>query len=253
MPSNHIKKMTIAAHRGDCYNYYENTMTAFEAALHAGADMIEFDVHLTKDNVLILMHDHSVDRTTNGSGNIADKTLDEMLSLNAGDPFHPEKVPTFDAFMQWAAEKGTMLNIEIKEYYSPENEQRCIRCIEDVITAVEKYGLGEKTVLNSFDAWVLEYIYKKYGKKYMLHGFYPYSAMMNVTLDPAEYLYCACICGRYDKEKFDFLLEKGIEPWVGASVTQSDKFDLCLRYGAKLATVNNPADALQKLNALGAR
>lgn len=52
----HIGKMTVAAHRGDCYNYYENTMTAFENAIKAGADMIETDVHLSKDNVIFLMH-----------------------------------------------------------------------------------------------------------------------------------------------------------------------------------------------------
>ena len=49
MKLKHVGKMTVAAHRGDCYNYYENTMTAFEKAIQEGADMIETDVHLTKD------------------------------------------------------------------------------------------------------------------------------------------------------------------------------------------------------------
>ena len=56
MKLKHAGKMTIAAHRGDCYNWYENTMTAFEKAIQAGADMIETDVRVSKDNILFLMH-----------------------------------------------------------------------------------------------------------------------------------------------------------------------------------------------------
>lgn len=253
MKLSHVGEMTVAAHRGDSYHYYENTMTAFEAAVKAGADMIEFDVHLTKDNVLVIMHDATVDRTTDGHGKIEDMTLSEILSLNAGDPDYPEQVPVFDAFMEWASKQNIMLNIEIKEYYSPENTERCKRCIEDVIAAVEKYQMRDVTVLNSFDAWILEYVYQKYGKKYMLHGFYPYEVMKNVSIDPAEYLYCACISGKNEKIKYDYLIERGIEPWVGASVTQWAKLEQCIKYGAKLATVNNPKDTIEKLIALGMR
>lgn len=83
----------------------------------------------------------------------------------------PETIPCFEDVVKVVASHNIMLNIEIKEFYSEENEQRCISCIEKVIEIVEKYNLREKIVLNSFDAWVLEYVYKKYGKKYMLHGF----------------------------------------------------------------------------------
>jgi hypothetical protein len=87
----------------------------------------------------------------------------------------------------------------------------------------------------------------------MLHGFYPYDAMKNVSIDPAEYLYCACLCGKYTKRKFDYLIEKGIEPWIGASVTQAAQLETCIRYGAKLATVNNPKDTIDTLITLGRR
>lgn len=253
MAIQHVGKMTIAGHRGDSYNYYENTMTAFRAAVAAGADMIETDVHMTKDDVLILIHDHTVDRTTDGSGNTAEMTWAQIAQLNAGDAFYPEAVPTFEAFMAWVTDEKISINIEIKEYYSPENEARCARCIDQIIETVEKYNMRDRTILNSFDAWVLEYIYQKHGKKYMLHGFYPYETMKNVRINPEEYLYCACIWGKYEKEKFDYLIERGIEPWVGSAVTQPKKFELCVKYGAKLATVNNPKDAIEKLIALGYR
>lgn len=249
----HVGEMTVAAHRGDCYNYYENTMTAFKAAAEAGADMIEFDVHMTKDGALVVMHDSTVNRTTNGDGRISQMTLDEILALNAGDEFSPEKVPTFNEFMDWVSKKNMMINIEIKEYYSEENEERCARCIDEVIACVEKHNMRERSIINSFDAWVLEYVYKKHGKAYMLHGFYPYDAMKNVSIDPAEYLYCACICGKFTKSKFDYLIERGIEPWIGASVTQVSLLDMCVKFGGKLVTTNNPGDTIDKLKKLGRR
>lgn len=249
----HVGKMTVAAHRGDCYNYYENTMTAFRAAIEAGADMIETDVRLTKDGVLVLIHDAAVHRTTDGEGNVSDMTAEEIFKLNTGDVNMPEKIPQLEDVVKLAVSHNIMLNIEIKEYYSEENEQRCISCIEKVIEIVEKYNLREKVVINSFDAWVLEYVYKKYGKKYMLHGFYPYSEMRNVNINPDEYLYCACIFDGRKKEWFDYLAEKNIEPWLGVSVTQKSRLDICAKRGAKLVTTNNPADAICKLKGLGLR
>ena len=118
-------RMTIAGHRGDCYNYYENTMLAFKKAVEAGADMIETDVRLTKDNVLIIMHDEKVNRTTNGSGKISDMLYSELKGLNAGDSADFEHIPTFEEFIKWVSQENITLNIEIKEYYSEENEERC--------------------------------------------------------------------------------------------------------------------------------
>lgn len=204
----HVGKMTVAAHRGDCYNYYEKTMTAFKKAIQEGVDMIETDVHLTKDGTLVLIHDNTVGRTTDGEGEIANMMAEELFKLNAGDVNMPEKIPCFEDVVKLVASQNIMLNIEIKEYYSEENEQRCISCIEKVIEIVEKYNLSEKIVLNCFDAWVLEYVYKKYGNKYMLHGVYPYSIMQNVTLNPDKHLYCACIFDDKNKEYYDYLIKK---------------------------------------------
>jgi glycerophosphoryl diester phosphodiesterase len=246
-------KMMVAGHRGDCYNYFENTMKSFQMSALAGADMIETDVQLTKDNEIIIMHDTTVDRTTDGKGRISEKTLDEMKKLNAGNSRIYERVPTFSEFIKWASNENIMLNIEIKEYYSKENEKRCIKCIEGVIDLIEKYNLRDKTVINSFDAWVLEYVYKKYGKRYLLHGFYPYYELRNVTINPDEYLYCACVFEIHKKEHFDYLISKNIEPWIGAGVTQKENLKMCCEYGARLVTTNFTADTINKLKELGKR
>lgn len=249
----HVGKMTVAAHRGDSYHRYANTMGAYEYAIKSGCDMIECDIHITKDDKLILIHDHTVDRTTNGSGKISDMTAAEIRELNAGDEDDPQKVPYLEELMRLAVEHDITLNLEIKEYYSEENEKQCIKCIEAVISMVEKYNMTDKVVLNSIDAFVLEYIYKHYGKKYMLHGFYPYYAMKNSTIDPNEYLYCACICFDLNREDYEYLISHNVEPWIGAGVTQESKLGVCSRYGARLITCNNVADTITKLKNLGLR
>ena len=70
--------------------------------------------------------------------------------------------------------------------------------------------------------------------------------MKNVSLAPAEYLYCACIFDDRNKQLYDDLIALGIEPWVGAGVTRQSHLELCISYGAKLITTNHPADVLAK-------
>lgn len=240
-------RMTVAAHRGDSYNYYENTLSAFKGAIDSGADMIETDVHLTKDNELVLIHDDKVDRTTNGHGYVRDFTLGELLELNAGDIYSYEKIPTLEELFELIKDTDVTLNIEIKEYHLDGNEKRCELCIDSVLKLVSKYGLDDRILINSFDAGVLEYVYKKHGKKYALHGFYPYREMFNVSLNPDEYLYCACIFEKDKSEHYEYLKSKGIQPWIGASITQKACLEMCLKYGARLITTNNPADIIKKL------
>ena len=104
----------VAGHRGDSYNFYENTMPAFLAAEAAGADMIETDVRLTKDLVPVLIHDDRVDRTTDGVGFVADMTLDELMLLNAADQKNPAKIPLFEQFLAWVCQTELTVNIDIK-------------------------------------------------------------------------------------------------------------------------------------------
>ena len=77
-------KIPVAAHRGNSKYFPENTLSAFRSAIELNVDMVETDLHMTADGVLILMHDHLVDRTTNGTGLIREKTLAEMRALDAG-------------------------------------------------------------------------------------------------------------------------------------------------------------------------
>ena len=244
----------VAAHRGASATHPENTMEAFESARLAGADMIETDIRMTKDGHLILMHDEKVYRTASVAGEIRSMTLDEVMALNVGDAEHPAKVPTMEEFLAWAAKYDLLVNIELKEYYYPGNEERCRICVDKAVALLQKYNMVDKCVLNSFDAWPLEYADETYHHAFRIHGFYPYSGMKNVNRNPDEYLFCACVWGNSKKkEYYDYLLERGIEPWVGASLTSPLQLGLAAKYGAKLVTTNVPAEAIERLKGLGLR
>lgn len=107
----------FCAHRGAMATHPENTVPAFEEAARLGAAMIEFDVQLTRDGALVLMHDDSVDRTTDGKGKVADLTLDEIRRLDAGvrkDPrFAGTRVPTLEEALA-AMPRNVWLNCHLK-------------------------------------------------------------------------------------------------------------------------------------------
>lgn len=88
----------VCAHRGDVKNAPENTLPAFQSAVKKGVHMIEFDVRMTKDGHLVIMHDEKVDRTTNGKGKVQDLLSEEIYKLDAGkwfsDSFAGTKIPS---------------------------------------------------------------------------------------------------------------------------------------------------------------
>ena len=108
----------IEAHRGDSSNAPENTIAAFERAIRLGVASIELDIHPCKDGTLMVIHDDTVDRTTDGSGSVSDFTVEQLLCLDAGAKFSPEfkgeRIPRFAEVLQLAANTSTLLNIEIK-------------------------------------------------------------------------------------------------------------------------------------------
>lgn len=83
----------VVAHRADWRNFPENSLEAIQSSIDMGVDMLELDVQRTQDGVLILMHDHNLDRTTTGSGNVADNTWEYVSSLNLKD--HQGNVTTY--------------------------------------------------------------------------------------------------------------------------------------------------------------
>jgi glycerophosphoryl diester phosphodiesterase len=110
----------LCAHRGAMTSHPENTLSAFKEAIQLGAHMIELDVRLTKDQKLVILHDATVDRTTDGSSTLADLTLAEVKSLDAGSwksaEFKDEKIPTFAEALAVMPD-NIWLNIHLKGGY----------------------------------------------------------------------------------------------------------------------------------------
>jgi glycerophosphoryl diester phosphodiesterase len=100
------KTIMVIAHRGEHMHHPENTLAALSAAIDIGADYVELDVRTTADGKLVLMHDSTVDRTTNGKGAVSDLTLEQIRALDAGIKSAPEfagtRVPTFDEALKLA-------------------------------------------------------------------------------------------------------------------------------------------------------
>ena len=105
------------AHRGFKGKYPENTMLAFNKAIEAGADGIEFDVHLSKDGEIVIIHDETLERTTDGSGLVGEKTLAQLKKLNASKDYtdyQVQRILTLREYFDFAKDYDIITNIELK-------------------------------------------------------------------------------------------------------------------------------------------
>jgi len=143
------EKVRILGHRGAMGHAPENTMASFMMALEMGADIIELDVHLTRDNVPVVIHDEDVKRTTDGEGEVKDMNLEELKELDAGswfsEEFAGERIPTLSEVLAWA--KGNVpINIEIK------NGPNFYKGIEErVVEELAGHGMTGEIIISSFD------------------------------------------------------------------------------------------------------
>lgn len=128
----------VAAHRGDWRNAPENSIQALENCIEMGVDIVETDVQLTKDSVLVIMHDETIDRTTTGSGKISDYTCAELQKfyLKAGQGHKTrERIPTFEEFM--LAAKGKILI----------NVDKGWNCLDKVVVVLKKTGTMKQALI----------------------------------------------------------------------------------------------------------
>lgn len=143
-----LKAPIVIAHRGDKRFAPENTLSAFRQAADKGADAIEFDVKLSADGKVIVLHDKSVDRTTNGTGKAANLSLAELRTLDAGvlfpSQFPGEKIPTLEEVFKSVGER-LHLNIELTNY-STLNDN----LVEKVVELVKNHKMMEKVFFSSF-------------------------------------------------------------------------------------------------------
>lgn len=153
-----MSKPLVLAHRGASAYAPENTLAAFRLAFGMGADGIELDVMLTRDRVPVVIHDDSVDRTTNGKGAIKQMALAEAQLLDAGSwfdqKFHAEKIPTLEQVLEEFGTRG-IVNIELKSRF-PQSDGLELA----VAQVIERTHTAERVLISSFNPLALYRITK---------------------------------------------------------------------------------------------
>jgi glycerophosphoryl diester phosphodiesterase len=147
---NDLPVPVIVAHRGDKSNAPENTISAFIQAADKGADAVEFDAKLSVDGQVIILHDQTVNRTTNGKGNAAKLSLAALQKLDAGvqfpGKFPDEKIPSLTQVFEIVG-KLIHMNIELTNYSTPNDS-----LVKNVVELVKKYGMQDRVLFSSFFA-----------------------------------------------------------------------------------------------------
>ena len=135
-------RVAVIAHRGEHLRHPENTLEAFASAAEAGADYIEVDVRTTADGKLVLMHDATVDRMTDGHGEVAAMKLEDLLKLRVGAA---SRVATFDEALALARGKNMGVYVDSKSVSAA-----------DAVQAIERNGMAERVVIYGRESYLLE-------------------------------------------------------------------------------------------------
>lgn len=138
------KSFTIIAHRGASGTEPENTLCAFRRAVKLGCRWIECDVRMTRDGVPVVIHDATVNRTTNGHGRVSQMTNDELQRLNAGKG---EKIPTLKEALQFAKKRKVNFVLEIKDP----------KALSKTISLLKTFKLLDHIILSSFSPSVIRH------------------------------------------------------------------------------------------------
>ncbi|MBM7691568.1 glycerophosphoryl diester phosphodiesterase [Peribacillus deserti] len=147
-----LTKVDNVAHRGASGYAPENTISAFDKAVDMKADYIEIDVQRSKDGELVIIHDNTVDRTTNGSGSVKNLTFEELRNLDAGswkaEEFSGEKIPTFDEVLdRYHGKTGILIEMKSPELYPGIEEEVAGELIERNLDKPQ----NEKIIIQSFN------------------------------------------------------------------------------------------------------
>lgn len=240
----------IYAHRGASAYAPENTLEAYRMAVEMGAEGIELDVHLSKDGQIVVIHDDTVDRTTDGHGKVCTFTLEELKALdacNGMEAYKGAKIPTLREVYALLQPLGTMVNIEVKttESFYPGIEEKLLQLEKEM-------GMTGRTVYSSFNHYTITNLRRldpdvKLGLLYMSGLYEPWH-------------YAKHVGAQFIHPFFPSLLVPGLaagclENGVGINAWTVDDpqiMDLCLQCGANIIT-NVPDVAVKRRAAFEAK
>ena len=262
----------VIAHRGDWRNFPENSLEAIESAIQMGVDIVELDVHRTADGELVVCHDKTIDRTTNGKGKISELTLDYIRTRNlrAGHKIVTRfKMPTLEEALDVC--KGRILiNIDKGiNYYDQIMEMLVKRnMVDQVIIKSSKSAASMKEFFSQHDKNmlympVIAYNSKSWGKQEQLFNEY-------LTTDLPFIAFEMCWNGTLPNEKkvFNKVVKSGKRLWINslwnslcggkadleddAAIFNQDKtYGKILSYGTSMIQTDRPALLIDYLNKKG--
>lgn len=245
------EKLGVTGHRG-CKAYMpENTLISFREAFKLGVDVLEFDIQFTRDDVMIVMHDDMVDRTTDGTGAVNYKTLEEIKALDAGVKFgYPGvRVPTYEETLQLIvdeADPSMVLNVEIKD-------QRP-HVVDTAIAELERFGLLERSVIASFDAQTLLYVQDHYPNV-KTQG-QPPSKMKRFDPRVLDRMYGMGVPMSMSDEEIGELIaltdSYGIQAWAYHADNRAAA-ERCMKFAFTNITANDPHELIAYLDEIGRR
>ncbi len=173
-----LNRPAIVAHRGASAHAPENTLTAFKLAIEQGADAIELDARLSADGQVVVIHDDTVDRTTNGSGRVSSLTMAELQRFQAGNhsaqPYTPETIPSLAEVFDTVGQRIFII-VELKNLSSPLDETP-----EKVANLVQEFNLEHSVFFISFNLIALLRARRALPK--MPLGLLTFAGMADVTL-----------------------------------------------------------------------
>lgn len=216
-------RVMIAAHCGDKKRFPQNVIEGFKSAIDFGVDMIETDIRMTSDGELVLVHDVNMLRPCGVDRNITEMTLAEVKTLNKAYRYerfdYPIRIPTVRELMELVRERDVLINWEIKVW--PQHYSECFVVADKLIELIEEYGIAEKSIISCFNNPIMDYIYKKCGKRYKLAVMGIAGCVRDFTpgLPREEYATFAGICENENggspigqKKFFDHAIAHGVIP-----------------------------------------
>jgi glycerophosphoryl diester phosphodiesterase len=236
----------VVGHRGAMGHAPENTMTSFEQAVQLGADMLEFDVRLTKDKVPVVVHDANLDRTSNRSLNVADLNVKDLLELDAGSwfdlRFSGERIPRLATLLGWAEKKKTKSGnkmVYFVELKVDGDESRREALVSAVVKELKEFKVLNRAVLISFDEPILLAAKRLFPA--VSTGFL-YSDLLYDALDRAKKLKTNHILPRKDRVTGDLVTEAhdagmAVMAWTADRL---DEFRKLVVWGVDAIATNYP-------------
>jgi len=231
------RRFYVVAHRGCRSLYPENTLPGFKKAIELGVDAIEFDVHPTKDRQLVVTHDDTLERCSNGTGPVHDLTLAELKALDfgawKGEAFRGTRIPALDEVLDLiVAESDPKLQILI------ELKENDFACTEQVLDVIRAKGIMSRTVVLSFYANQLKHLHEL-EPVLRLQGF---PAECYAVSEPDVYDWTMRVClfrDRLTKENADKFHDLNIEVDT-VPVNTAEDLDLIRNFDLDTITTDAP-------------